>query len=243
MKRNDELQNFADRTLSECDNPEIKNELKSVAADTFEETSRAKRSPIFKNKKMIRIVSAAASIIIMAIVALSVIFIPSNNAKPDDDKDYSFGINDGIMSKKSDMESVGNDVDNFEFDLDDVNYDVDVTKYLYRESGETVYYRILVIIDEDTGMEMEIFVVTNKNYTRFDYNFDYNFDKTVKIGQYDLMYKETIELLDEDFEAYYQEAKGKIETDAEKLYFTCSGASYENTGVFAEYVRSFIKTK
>lgn len=239
MKRNDELQNFADRTLSECDNAEIKNELKSVVSDTFEETSRAKRSHIFKNKKLIRIVSAAASIIIMAIVALSVIFIPSNNAKPDNDKDYSFG-NDGIISTKSDMESVRNDADNFEFDFDDVNDDVEVTKYLYRESGETLYYRILVIIDEDTGMEMEIFVVTNKKYT---YRFDYNFDKTVKIGKYDLMYKETIELLDEDSEAYYQEAKGKIETDTEKLYFTCSGASYENTGVFAEYVNRFIKTK
>ena len=242
MKRNDELQNFADRTLSEYDNAEIKNKLKSVVSDTFEEASGAKRSPIFKNKKLIRIVSAAASIIIMAIVALSVIFIPSNNAKPDGDKDYSFG-NDGIISKKSDIESVRNDADNFEFDLDDVNYDVDVTKYLYRKTGETLYYRILVIIDEDMGMEMEIFVVTNKKYTQLDYNFDYNFDKTVKIEQYDLMYKETIELLDEDLGAYYQEAKGKIETDAEKLYFTCSGASYENTGVFAEYVRSFIKTK
>ena len=239
MKRNDELQNFADRTLSEYDNAEIKNKLKSVVSDTFEEASGAKRSPVVKNKKLIRIVSAAASIIIMAIVALSVIFIPSNNAKPDGDKDYSFG-NDGIISKKSDIESVRNDADNFEFDLDDVNYDVDVTKYLYRKTGETLYYRILVIIDEDMGMEMEIFVVTNKKY---NYRFDYNFDKTVKIGQYDLMYKETIELLDEDLGAYYQEAKGKIETDAEKLYFTCSGASYENTGVFAEYVRSFIKTK
>lgn len=242
MKRNDELQNFADRTLSEYGNAEIKNELKSVAADTLEETSRAKRSPVLKNKKLIRIISVAASIIIMAIVALSVIFIPQNSAKPDGDKNYSFG-NDGIISKKSDMESVGNDADNIEFDFDDVNDDVEVTKYLYRESGETLYYRILVIIDEDMGMEMEIFVVTNKNYTRLDYNFDYNFDKTVKIGRYDLMYKETIELLDEDLGAYYQEAKGKIETDAEKLYFTCSGASYENTGVFAEYVDSFIKTK
>ncbi len=239
MKRNDELQNFADRTLSECDNAEIKNELKSVATDTFKETSRAKSSPVFKNKKLIRIVSAAASIIIMAIVALSVIFIPSNNAKPDGDKNYSFG-NDGIISKKSDIESVRNDADNFEFDFDDVNDCVQVSKYLYRETGETLYYRILVIIDEDTGMEMEIFVVTNKKYT---YRFDYNFDKTVKIGQYDLMYKETMKLLDEDLGAYYEEAKGKIETDAEKLYFTCSGASYENTGVFAEYVRSFIKTK
>ena len=134
MKRNDELQNFADRTLSECDNAEIKNELKSVAADTFEETSRAKRSPIFKNKKMIRIVSAAASIIIMAIVALSVIFIPSNNAKPDDNKDYSFGIKDGIISTKSDIESVRNDADNFEFDLDDVIDCVQVSKYVYRKT-------------------------------------------------------------------------------------------------------------
>ena len=239
MKRNDELQNFADRTLSEYDNAEIKNKLKSVVSDTFEEASGAKRSPVVKNKKLIRIVSVAASIMIMAIVALSVIFIPSNNAKPDNDKGYSFGDED-IISKKSDIESVGNDADNFEFDLDDVNYDVDVTKYLYRKTGETLYYRILVIIDEDMGMEMEIFVVTNKKY---NYRFDYNFDKTVKIGQYDLMYKETIELLDEYLGAYYQEAKGKIETDAEKLYFTCSGASYENTGVFAEYVRSFIKTK
>ena len=239
MKRNDELQNFADRTLSEYDNAEIKNELKSVAADTFEETSRAKRSPVFKNKKLIRIVSVAASIIIMAIVALSVIFIPQNSAKPDGDKNYSFG-NDGIISKKSDMESVGNDVDNIEFDFDDVNDDVYVTKYLYRETGETLYYRILVIIDEDMGMEMEIYVITNKNYT---YRFTSIFDMTVKVGKYDLMYKETIELLDEDLGAYYQEAKGKIETDAEKLYFTCSGASYENTGVFAEYVRSSIKTK
>ncbi len=242
MKRNDELQNFADRTLSECDNAEIKNELKSVAADTFEETSRAKRSPIFKNKKMIRIVSAAASIIIMAIVALSVIFIPSNNAKPDDNKDYSFGIKDGIISTKSDIESVRNDADNFEFDLDDVIDCVQVSKYVYRKTGETLYYRILVSIDEEL-MEMEIFVVTNKKYTQLDYNFDYNFDKTVKIGQYDLMYKETIELLDEDFEAYYQEAKGKIETDAEKLYFSSAGFSYENESMLIKYANRFIKTK
>ncbi len=242
MKRNDELQNFADRTLSECDNAEIKNELKSVAADTFEETSRAKRSPIFKNKKMIRIVSAAASIIIMAIVALSVIFIPSNNAKPDDNKDYSFGIKDGIISTKSDIESVRNDADNFEFDLDDVIDCVQVSKYVYRKTGETLYYRILVSIDEEL-MEMEIFVVTNKKYTQLDYNFDYNFDKTVKIGQYDLMYKETIELLDEDFEAYYQEAKGKIETDAEKLYFSSAGFSYENKSMLIKYANRFIKTK
>lgn len=239
MRRNDELQNFADRTLSECDNAEIKNELKSVAADTFEETSRAKRSHIFKNKKMIRIVSAAASIIIMAIVALSVIFIPSNNAKPDGDKDYSFGIKDGIISTKSDIESVRNDADNFEFDLDDVIDCVQVSKYLYRETGETLYYRILVSLDEEL-MEMEIFVVTNKKYT---YRFDYNFDKTVKIGQYDLMYKETIELLDEDFEAYYQEAKGKIETDAEKLYFSSAGFSYENESMLIKYANRFIKTK
>lgn len=238
MRRNDELQNFADRTLSECDNAEIKNELKSVAADTFEETSRAKRSPVFKNKKLIRIVSAAASIIIMAIVALSVIFIPSNNAKPDDDKGYSFG-NDGIVSTKSDMESVRNDADNFEFDLDDVIDCVQVSKYLYRETGETLYYRILVSLDEEL-MEMEIFVVTNKKYA---YRFDYNFDKTVKIGQYDLMYKETIELLDEDFEAYYQEAKGKIETDAEKLYFSSAGFSYENESMLIKYANRFIKTK
>lgn len=242
MKRNDELQNFADRTLSECDNAEIKNELKSVAADTFEETSRAKRSPVFKNKKMIRIVSAAASIIIMAIVALSVIFIPSNNAKPDNDKDYSFGIKDGIISTKSDIESVRNDADNFEFDLDDVIDCVQVSKYVYRKTGETLYYRILVSIDEEL-MEMEIFVVTNKKYTQLDYNFDYNFDKTVKIGQYDLMYKETIELLDEDFEAYYQEAKGKIETDAEKLYFSSAGFSYENESMLIKYANRFIKTK
>ncbi len=242
MKRNDELQNFADRTLSECDNAEIKNELKSVAADTFEETSRAKRSPIFKNKKMIRIVSAAASIIIMAIVALSVIFIPSNNAKPDDNKDYSFGIKDGIISTKSDIESVRNDADNFEFDLDDVIDCVQVSKYVYRKTGETLYYRILVSIDEEL-MEMEIFVVTNKKYTQLDYNFDYNFDKTVKIGQYDLMYKETIELLDEDFEVYYQEAKGKIETDAEKLYFSSAGFSYENESMLIKYANRFIKTK
>ena len=242
MKRNDELQNFADRTLSECDKAEIKNELKSVAADTFEETSRAKRSPIFKNKKMIRIVSAAASIIIMAIVALSVIFIPSNNAKPDDNKDYSFGIKDGIISTKSDIESVRNDADNFEFDLDDVIDCVQVSKYVYRKTGETLYYRILVSIDEEL-MEMEIFVVTNKKYTQLDYNFDYNFDKTVKIGQYDLMYKETIELLDEDFEAYYQEAKGKIETDAEKLYFSSAGFSYENESMLIKYANRFIKTK
>ena len=239
MKRNDELQNFADRTLSECDNAEIKNKLKSVVSDTFEETSRAKRSHIFKNKKMIRIVSAAASIIIMAIVALSVIFIPSNNAKPDGDKDYSFGIKDGIISTKSDMESVRNDADNFEFDLDDVIDCVQVSKYLYRETGETLYYRILVSLDEEL-MEMEIFVVTNKKYT---YRFDYNFDKTVKIGQYDLMYKETIELLDEDFEAYYQEAKGKIETDAEKLYFSSAGFSYENESMLIKYANRFIKTK
>ena len=238
MRRNDELQNFADRTLSECDNAEIKNELKSVAADTFEETSRAKRSPVFKNKKLIRIVSAAASIIIMAIVALSVIFIPSNNAKPDDDKGYSFG-NDGIVSKKSDMESVRNDADNFEFDLDDVIDCVQVSKYVYRKTGETLYYRILVSLDEEL-MEMEIFVVTNKKYT---YRFDYNFDKTVKIGQYDLMYKEIIELLDEDFEAYYQEAKGKIETDAEKLYFSSAGFSYENESMLIKYANRFIKTK
>lgn len=242
MKRNDELQNFADRTLSECDNAEIKNELKSVAADTFEETSRAKRSPVFKNKKLIRIVSVAASIIIMAIVALSVIFIPSNNAKPDDNKDYSFGIKDGIISTKSDIESVGNDADNFEFDLDDVIDCVQVSKYVYRKTGETLYYRILVSIDEEL-MEMEIFVVTNKKYTQLDYNFDYNFDKTVKIGQYDLMYKETIELLDEDFEAYYQEAKGKIETDAEKLYFSSAGFSYENESMLIKYANRFIKTK
>ena len=239
MRRNDELQNFADRTLSEYDNAEIKNELKSVAADTFEETSRAKRSHIFKNKKMIRIVSAAASIIIMAIVALSVIFIPSDNAKPDGDKDYSFGIKDGIISTKSDIESVRNDADNFEFDLDDVIDCVQVSKYLYRETGETLYYRILVSLDEEL-MEMEIFVVTNKKYT---YRFDYNFDKTVKIGQYDLMYKETIELLDEDFEAYYQEAKGKIETDAEKLYFSSAGFSYENESMLIKYANRFIKTK
>lgn len=239
MKRNDELQNFADRTLSECDNLEIKNELKSVAADTFEETSRAKSSPVFKNKKLIRIVSAAASIIIMAIVALSVIFIPSNNAKPDNDKDYSFGIKDGIISTKSDIESVRNDADNFEFDLDDVIDCVQVSKYLYRETGETLYYRILVSLDEEL-MEMEIFVVTNKKYT---YRFDYNFDKTVKIGQYDLMYKETIELLDEDSEAYCQEAKGKIETDAEKLYFSSAGFSYENESMLIKYANRFIKTK
>lgn len=239
MKRNDELQNFADRTLSECDNAEIKNELKSVAADTFEETSRAKRSPVFKNKKLIRIVSAAASIIIMAIVALSVIFIPSDNAKPDNDKDYSFGIKDGIISTKSDIESVRNDADNFEFDLDDVIDCVQVSKYLYKETGETLYYRILVSLDEEL-MEMEIFVVTNKKYT---YRFDYNFDKTVKIGQYDLMYKETIELLDEDSEAYCQEAKGKIETDAEKLYFSSAGFSYENESMLIKYANRFIKTK
>lgn len=238
MRRNDELQNFADRTLSECDNAKIKNELKSVAADTFEETSRAKRSHIFKNKKMIRIVSAAASIIIMAIVALSVIFIPSNNAKPDDDKGYSFG-DDGIISTKSDIESVRNDADNFEFDLDDVIDCVQVSKYVYRKTGETLYYRILVSLDEEL-MEMEIFVVTNKKYT---YRFDYNFDKTVKIGQYDLMYKEIIELLDEDFEAYYQEAKGKIETDAEKLYFSSAGFSYENESMLIKYANRFIKTK
>lgn len=237
MKRNDELQNFADRTLSECDNAEIKNELKSVVSDTFEETSRAKRSPIFKNKKLIRIVSAAASIIIMAIVALSVIFIPSNNAKPDDDKGYSFGDED-IISKKSDIESVRNDADNFEFDLDDVIDCVQVSKYVYRKTGETLYYRILVSLDEEL-MEMEIFVVTNKKYT---YRFDYNFDKTVKIGQYDLMYKEIIELLDED-EAYYQEAKGKIETDAEKLYFSSAGFSYENESMLIKYANRFIKTK
>ena len=237
MKRNDELQNFADRTLSEYDNAEIKNKLKSVAADTFEETSRAKRSPVFKNKKLIRIVSAAASIIFMAIVALSVIFIPSNNAKPDNDKDYSFGIKDGIISTKSDIESVRNDADNFEFDLDDVIDCVQVSKYLYKETGETLYYRILVSLDEEL-MEMEIFVVTNKKYT---YRFDYNFDKTVKIGQYDLMYKETIELLDEDSEAYCQEAKGKIETDAEKLYFSCAGFSYENKSMLIKYANRFIK--
>ena len=92
-------------------------------------------------------------------------------------------------------------------------------------------------------MEMEIFVVTNKKYTQLDYNFDYNFDKTVKIGQYDLMYKETIELLDEDFEAYYQEAKGKIETDAEKLYFSSAGFSYENESMLIKYANRFIKTK
>lgn len=237
MRRNDELQNFADRTLSECDNAEIKNELKSVAADTFEETSRAKSSPVFKNKKLIRIVSAAASIIIMAIVALSVIFIPSNNAKRDDDKGYSFGDED-IISKKSDIESVRNDADNFEFDLDDVIDCVQVSKYVYRKTGETLYYRILVSLDEEL-MEMEIFVVTNKKYT---YRFDYNFDKTVKIGQYDLMYKEIIELLDED-EAYYQEAKGKIETDAEKLYFSSAGFSYENESMLIKYANRFIKTK
>ena len=242
MKRNDELQNFADRTLSEYDNAEIKNKLKSVAADTFEETSRAKCSPVVKNKKLIRIVSVAASIMIMAIVALSVIFIPSDNAKPDDDKDYSFGIKDGIISTKSDIESVRNDADNFEFDLDDVIDCVQVSKYMYRETGETLYYRILVSIDEEL-MEMEIFVVTNKKYTQLDYNFDYNFDKTVKIGQYDLMYKETIELLDEDFEAYYQEAKGKIETDAEKLYFSSAGFSYENESMLIKYANRFIKTK
>lgn len=238
MKRNDELQNFADRTLSEYDNAEIKNKLKSVVSDTFEETSRAKRSPVFKNKKLIRIVSAAASIIIMAIVALSVIFIPSNNAKPDDDKGYSFGDED-IISKKSDIESVRNDADNFEFDLDDVIDCVQVSKYVYRKTGETLYYRILVSLDEEL-MEMEIFVVTNKKYT---YRFDYNFDKTVKIGQYDLMYKETIELLDEDFEAYYQEAKGKIETDAEKLYFSSAGFSYESESMLIKYTNRFIKTK
>lgn len=237
MKRNDELQNFADRTLSECDNAEIKNKLKSVAADTFEETSRAKRSPVVKNKKLIRIVSAAASIMIMAIVALSVIFIPSNNAKPDDDKGYSFGDED-IISKKSDIESVRNDADNFEFDLDDVIDCVQVSKYVYRKTGETLYYRILVSIDEEL-MEMEIFVVTNKKYT---YRFDYNFDKTVKIGQYDLMYKETVELLDED-EAYFQDSKGKIETDAEKLYFSFAGFSYENESMLIKYVNRFIKTK
>ena len=237
MKRNDELQNFADRTLSEYDNAEVKNELKSVAADTFEETSRAKRSPIFKNKKLIRIVSAAASIMIMAIVALSVIFIPSNNAKPDDDKGYSFGDED-IISKKSNIESVRNDADNFEFDLDNVIDCVQVSKYVYRKTGETLYYRILVSIDEEL-MEMEIFVVTNKKYT---YRFDYNFDKTVKIGQYDLMYKETIELLDED-EAYFQDSKGKIETDAEKLYFSSAGFSYENESMLIKYANRFIKTK
>ena len=237
MKRNDELQNFADRTLSEYDNAEIKNKLKSVVSDTFEETSRAKRSPVVKNKKLIRIVSAAASIIIMAIVALSVIFIPSNNAKPDDDKGYSFGDED-IISKKSDIESVRNDADNFEFDLDDVIDCVQVSKYVYRKTGETLYYRILVSIDEEL-MNMEIFVVTNKKYT---YRFDYNFDKTVKIGQYDLMYKETVELLDED-EAYYQEAKGKIETDAEKLYFSSAGFSYENESMLIKYANRFIKTK
>lgn len=237
MKRNDELQNFADRTLSEYDNAEIKNKLKSVAADTFEETSRAKRSPVVKNKKLIRIVSAAASIMIMAIVALSVIFIPSNNAKPDDDKGYSFGDED-IISKKSDIESVRNDADNFEFDLDNVIDCVQVSKYLYRKTGETLYYRILVSIEEES-IEMEIFVVTNKKYT---YRFDYNFDKTVKIGQYDLMYKETVELLDED-EAYYQEAKGKIETDAEKLYFSSAGFSYENESMLIKYANRFIKTK
>lgn len=237
MKRNDELQNFADRTLSEYDNAEIKNKLKSVAADTFEETSRAKRSPVVKNKKLIRIVSAAASIMIMAIVALSVIFIPSNNAKPDNDKGYSFGDED-IISKKSDIESVRNDADNFEFDLDNVIDCVQVSKYVYRKTGETLYYRILVSIEEES-IEMEIFVVTNKKYT---YRFDYNFDKTVKIGQYDLMYKETVELLDED-EAYYQEAKGKIETDAEKLYFSSAGFSYENESMLIKYANRFIKTK
>lgn len=237
MKRNDELQNFADRTLSEYDNAEIKNKLKSVAADTFEETSRAKRSPVFKNKKLIRIVSVAASIMIMAIVALSVIFIPSNNAKPDNDKGYSFGDED-IISKKSDIESVRNDADNFEFDLDDVIDCVQVSKYVYRKTGETLYYRILVSIDEEL-MEMEIFVVTNKKYT---YRFDYNFDKTVKIGQYNLMYKETVELLDED-EAYFQDSKGKIETDAEKLYFSSAGFSYENESMLIKYVNRFIKTK
>ena len=238
MKRNDELQNFADRTLSEYDNAEIKNKLKSVASDTFEETSRAKRSPIFKNKKLIRIVSVAASIMIMAIVALSVIFIPSNNAKPDGDKGYSFG-DDGIISTKSDIESVRNDAANFEFDLDDVIGCIQVSKYVYRKTGETLYYRILVSIDEES-IDMEIFVVTNKKYT---HRFDYNFDKTVKIGQYDLMYKETIELLDEDFEAYYQEAKGKIETDAEKLYFSCAGFSYENESMLIKYVNRFVKAK
>lgn len=237
MKRNDELQNFTDRTLSEYDNAEIKNKLKSVVSDTFEEASGAKRSPVVKNKKLIRIVSAAASIIIMAIVALSVIFIPSNNAKPDDDKGYSFGDED-IISKKSDIESVRNDADNFEFDLDDVIDCVQVSKYVYRKTGETLYYRILVSIDEEL-MNMEIFVVTNKKYT---YRFDYNFDKTVKIGQYDLMYKETVELLDED-EAYYQEAKGKIETDAEKLYFSSAGFSYENESMLIKYANRFIKTK
>lgn len=239
MKRNDELQSFADRALSEYDNAEIKNELKSVASDTFEETSRAKRSPIFKNKKMIRIVSVAVSIMIMAIVALSVIFIPSNNAKPDGDKDYSFGIKDGIISTKSDIESVRNDAANFEFDLDDVIDCIQVSKYVYRKTGETLYYRILVSIEEEL-IDMEIFVVTNKKYT---YRFDYNFDKTVKIGQYDLMYKETIERLDEDFEAYYQEAKGKIETDAEKLYFSCAGFSYENESMLIKCVNRFVKAK
>ncbi|GEM_PF-2879344 len=224
MKRDKELEKYADEQLS------------LLRDDAFLESLKSKRKQNAKNQKMhkksIIVLSAAVCAATMVIVLLCVFLInPSANNGTHEQGDSKYYAQENQKTVSSSVEEVNDAVEHIT--INNLN-GIMISKVVDAYYNETLYY--VIIYNDDSTMEsITIFVVVNDDYTLPFPIVGTRINETV--ADYSVSYTERYT---EDDNLFYVDTEGEIFTEKERVYVEYSGVDFERKNNFLAYLSNVI---
>ncbi len=222
MKRYKKLQNIANESLGEFHNEEVANELRAIIQDN---ANRGKYAVRATKRKRILISSLASLIVVIVAIFAGLSFLDINHETKKYNKANQIAV-------ESDLSSLNADLSYFVLAL---NSSAVVSQVIDNYYNETLYYNVKLVYE--SGVMIEINVVTNKNYS---FVFEHELDKTVDINKFPLFYGESYETLDDSL--YLVEVFGSIDTDKEKIYISYNEITSEENNNFIDFMRQILRT-
>ncbi len=216
MKK-DKLQEFADKSLSKYDNPELREQLvrESVSGNVA----------VIDNRKRNWLIGVITVMIIAVLAFGTYLFWP----KTPREKHYllenqkNSDITVAAINAEIDVLSVSNQSVISSLQFEDTVY------------NEILYYQITFLNDE-TGEQMDIILVTNS-----DYNYIFNHNEYDK--QNDTLNMSYTELFTEEDGIYTFDCQGEFAIDNIKIYVLYNGLSLESQSNFINFLQQCIEIK
>jgi len=226
MKRNKQLERYADKELSKFKDDNFKRQLLGVRYEKEPEKKKSKRL------NLIISLSGLSTVIAVTVILLCVFLVKTPASLPEAERKYYAEENQ--ISVDVSIDELNDKTGDFEL-IDKEGYTIKKTTDTYY--NEDLYYRVNYYDEEILG-SIQLDFVINADY---DYTFSHNdYDKSDEIYNEQINYEERYY---EEDDLFFFNSTGEIVTDSVKIYIIAETVSIDENSRFIEFINRIIKKK
>lgn len=206
MKKNNIVNQIIENELDKKRDDKLRDQL----TDEYFPVERTEKKKLYKTGKFKALMSAAACLLLIAVVIPCVLLIDPRSDDPTEPEPPRFGSDFGIITEVSDVDTVNADLPGYNFNPEIVTY---VTFTIDKETGQKAYYSV----DSEYGFQgCKLYIVVNK-YVDCD-SMERDRDKEFTVKGLTVQYASTMEYHPEEG-IYTHLCYGKAVIGDIRIYF------------------------